>query len=63
MEGVLSSHSGSQDTLAILPLESGGAVAEAWVGGVPSSHSGSQDKLAVLPLESGGSVAGASSSR
>jgi hypothetical protein len=53
--GVPSSHSGSQDTLAV-PSLSGGAVAEAWVGGVPSSHSGSQDTLAV-PLLSGGAVA------
>ena len=56
MGGVPLSHSGRQDTLAVLPLESGGAVEEAWVRGVPSSHSGSQDTLAALPLGSGGAV-------
>jgi hypothetical protein len=51
-----SSHSGSQDTFAVLPLGSGGAVEVAldWIAS--SSHSGSQDTFAVLPLGSGGAV-------
>ena len=59
MVGVPSSRRvGSQDTLAVLPLESGGSGAGAVVGVPSSQRVGSQDTMAILPLESGGSVAG-----